>query len=113
MVGLYGVVEITARYRNSIFRSFDLGLKVAKVIIRFQLGIVLAHRQQATQSAAERVLRLLILSKLLRIGWGLRRIDCDFGGICPRVDDVGQGRFLEVGRSFDGWPRVGIQIRSS
>src|SRR5580700_3356554 len=71
IIRLNGVVEIAARYRNPIFRSFDLGLKITKITVRFQVWIPFAHCQQPTQRAGECVLCLFKLSKLFGVSGSL------------------------------------------
>src|SRR5271165_5676537 len=56
IIRLNGVVEIAARYSNPIFRSFDLGLEITKITVRFQFWIPFTHCQQPTQRAGECVL---------------------------------------------------------
>jgi hypothetical protein len=111
IIRLNGVVEIPARYSNPIFRSFDLGLEITKITVRFQLWIPFAHRQQPTQRAGEGVLCLFKLSKLFGVSGSLRRIDRYLGCVCTGVDDVGQCRLLEISSSLNRPYKVGYQIR--
>src|SRR5271165_694974 len=112
IIRLSGVVEIAARYSNPIFRSFDLGLKITKITVCFQLWIPFAHRQEPTQRAGDCVLCLFKLSKLFGVSGSLRRIDRYLGCVCTGVDDVGQCRLLEISSSLDRPYKVGYQIRS-
>jgi len=112
IIRLNGVVEIAARYSNPIFRSFDLGLEITKITVRFQFWIPFTHCQQPTQRAGECVLGLFKLSKLFGVSRSLRRIDRYLRCVRTGVDDVGQCRLLEISSSLDRPYEVGYQIRS-
>src|SRR3954453_2864670 len=67
IVGTHRLDVVAARNRDAVFGALELGLKREEVLIRFQVGVVLAHRQQAPERAAEPVLRILELLQLLGV----------------------------------------------
>src|SRR5579872_4248590 len=61
IVLLHGENVVATRNRDTIFGSFELRLVRKKILIRFEIGILLAHRQKPPQRAGERALILLEL----------------------------------------------------
>src|SRR6201988_3537203 len=63
---------------DAVLGALELRLQRQEVLVRLEVGIVLARRDQPAERAGELVLRVLELLELLRIGQ-LRGVDLDLG----------------------------------
>ena len=74
VVGAHRLDVVAPRDGDAVLGALELRLQRQEVLVRFQVGIVLAHREQPPERARELVLRVLELLQLLGIG-ELRGVD--------------------------------------
>ena len=73
VVGAHRLDVVAPRDRDAVLGAFELRLQRQEVLVRLEVGIVLADRDQPAERAGELVLRVLELLELLRIGQLVRR----------------------------------------
>src|SRR6516162_6911691 len=73
---------VAPRDGDAVLRAFELRLQREEVLVRFQIGIALRHREQPPERAGELRLRLLEALERFRV-----------------VDDVGRNLHLHLGRA--------------
>ena len=59
---------VSPRDGDAVFGPLELGLQRQEILVRFEVRIVFADREQTPERARERVLRVLQLLDFLRVG---------------------------------------------
>src|ERR1051326_4753308 len=60
VIGLHPVDVVLARDRDAVLGALELRLQRQEILVRLQVRIILAHRQQPPERAAERRLALAV-----------------------------------------------------
>src|SRR5262249_7533834 len=100
---------VAPRHRDAVLGAFELRLQGEEVLVRLELGIALADREQAAERAGE--LRLCVLEFLERIrivdevGRRLKR-----GRAAARRGDLLEHLALLPGKALNGLDQVGNEI---
>src|SRR5215831_16442211 len=100
---------VAPRHRYAIFSAFELRLQGEEVLVRLEIGIVLADGEEPAQRAGELSLRILELLQLVRIGQ-LRGIHFHLSGPGPGLDDRGQHLFFLLGIALHGSDKIGDEV---
>ena len=112
VVGPYLLVVEFAPFVDAIFRAFELGLELAEIFGRLQVGIVFCHGEESTESLREFTLRLLESRHLF--GCGLAGIDGYLRGLGAGSDHTFEGFAFVLGIALDGgdevWDEVGAAL---
>src|SRR5471032_1591558 len=89
VVGAHGLDVVAARHGDAVLGAFELRLQREEVLVRLEVGIVLADGEQPAERAGELALRVLELLQLLWIG-KLRDVDLGLRGLGARLDNGSQ-----------------------
>ena len=108
VVGPYLLVVEFAPFIDAIFRAFELGLELAEIFGRLQVGIVFCHGEEATEGLREFTLRRHLF------GCGLAGIDGYLRGLGAGSDHAFEGFAFVLGIALDGgdevWDEVGAAL---
>src|SRR2546430_2616278 len=97
--------------RDAVLRAFELRLQREEVLVRFQIGIALRHREQPPERAGELRLRLLEALERFRIVDDVRRnLQLDLGRARARVGHLLQHLPFLGGVALHGLDQVGNEI---
>ena len=108
VVGPHLLVVEFAPFVDAIFRAFELGLELAEIFGRLQVGIVFCHSEQTSEGLREFTLRLLESRHLF--GCGLAGIDGYLRGLGAGSDHAFEGFAFVLSISPDRAHQVGDQV---
>jgi hypothetical protein len=94
---------------DPVFRPLELGLQREEVRVRLELRIVFADREQAPESARERVLRILQLLDLFRVGQVIG-VEMNRGRLGARLGDLNKDVLFLLGEALNGCDQIGNEI---
>src|SRR5262245_4384947 len=96
---------------DAVLRAFELRLQREEVLVRFQIGIALRHREQPPERAGELRLRLLEALERFRIVDDVRRnLQLHLGRARPRVGHLFQDLPFLRGVALHGLDQIGNEI---
>ena len=110
VVRLDPLVEAHPLDRDAVFRAGQLGLQIPKVIVGAQFGVALHHDQQPRESGRKLALGFIEFLQLGGVRGGLIGVYLNLPNRSPRLRDLGESRFLEIGCPGDRLHKIGNQI---
>jgi len=106
VVIIHGAVEFAAGVVDPVLGAGDIGLEILELLGCLQIGVGFGDGHEAGEGPLEIGLGTLKLAE----GSGVIDIDLDLGGACTGGDDLLEGGFLEIGRSFNGLDDAAVQV---
>ena len=94
---------------DPVFRPLELGLQREKIRVRFELRIVFADRQQSPEGARQRVLRILQLFDLCRVGQVVG-VEVNRGRLGARLGDLNKDVLFLLGEALNGRDQIGNEV---
>src|ERR1700733_264922 len=100
---------IAAGDGDPVFRPLELGLEGEKILVRLEVGIVLADRQQTPEGARQRVLRILQLFDLSRVGQVVG-VEVNRGRFGAGLGDLDKDVLFLLGVALNGRDQIGNEV---
>ena len=100
---------IAPRDGDAVLGAFELRLQGEKILIRFQIGIIFADREETPERAGQLRLGILELLELVGIAQ-LRCVDFDRSRLGPRLDDGSQHILFLLGITLHGGDQIGNEV---